>query len=566
MYRSVDQRREFGVRDGPFTGGHVIDVDRLGTRERVALAERLRSHAPILAARVRDVVPLAALTLVLAITAILGVAQYQFGELDAPAAMQSEWPWPLLYAAIGAIAAGSLTRLAFGLHFAGWQPLPQGTFLFPLDLLVVTGRRIHVTPFGDVRVATIDEKACSVEFTYADGRSVTVSGERTSKASLLADLLAAQRSLEDGTLAGSSSIDVLASIRSAGWRAVEAKGAPGGGARSPKGAVLALLAIVGAALGLALWNEREKRSDEAIFMEARYSNSSAGFLRYLEVGKRHETDVRRSWLPEAARMEAGSSIVLLDRFIRNFFPSHDVDVAKTSLHRACGTYANHNVPSSSPTKFGEDGVVLPAAPPCADCGPVYPPTPVVRAAPGDRAPQDICATELDRARLDDVLLLKEPIKLWAYIHASSDPQRIGEARAATNTALDALVADVRANAADSETRGELVALLEAARAAERPAVVLVDDRTALAPSHFDLSLRGALRFVFATRAGEPAPDATWTFTKPGGLQVTVVMAHGEKRIERKYVLEGKDDPVMRTFLERVVGWPIESRTQRGGSR
>src|ERR1035437_3263836 len=107
MYRSVDQRREFGVRDGPFTGGHVIDVDRLGTRERVELAERLRSHAPILAARVRDVVPLAALTLVLAITAILGVAQCQFGELDAPMAMQSEWPWALLYAAIGAIAAGS---------------------------------------------------------------------------------------------------------------------------------------------------------------------------------------------------------------------------------------------------------------------------------------------------------------------------------------------------------------------------------------------------------------------------------------------------------------------------
>src|ERR1035437_4454892 len=133
MYRSVDQRREFGVRDGPFTGGHVIDVDRLGTRER--------------------------------------------GELDAPMAMHSEWRWPLLYAAIGAIAAGSLIRLAFGLHFAGWQPLPQGTFLFPLDLLVVTGRRIHVTPFGDVRVATIDEKARSVEFTYADGRSVTVSGE-----------------------------------------------------------------------------------------------------------------------------------------------------------------------------------------------------------------------------------------------------------------------------------------------------------------------------------------------------------------------------------------------------
>ncbi|HEX7602727.1 MAG TPA: hypothetical protein VF316_14015, partial [Polyangiaceae bacterium] len=357
--------------------------------------------------------------------------------------------------------------------------------------------------------------------------------------------------------------DVLASIRSAGWGAVEAKGAPGGGARSPKGAVLALLAIVGAALGLALWDERETRSDEAIFMEARFSSSSAGFLRYLEVGKRHEADVRQSWLPEAARMETHGSIVLLDRFIRNFFPSHDVDVAKTSLHSACGTYANNNVPSSWPTEFGEDGVVIPrTAVPCADCGTVWPPTPVVRAAPGDRGPQDICATELDRAQLDDVLKLQEPIKLWAYIHASSDPERIGEARAATNTALDALVAAVRANAADSETRGELVALLEVARAVERPAVVLVDDRTTLAPSHFNLSLRGALRFVFSTRAGEPAPDATWTFTKPGGLQVTVVMARGEKRIERKYTLEGKDDPVMRAFLEHVVGWPIETAVLR----
>jgi len=46
------------------------------------------------------------------------------------------------------------------------------------------------------------------------------------------------------------------------------------------------------------------------------------------------------------------------------------------------------------------------------------------------------------------------------------------------------------------------------------------------------------------------------------LQITVVMARGEKRIERKYSLEGKDDPVMRAFFAHVVGWPIETAVVR----
>ena len=557
MYRSVDQRREFGVRDGPFTGGHVIDVERLSARDRAKLAERLRSSAPILAARERDATPWAASTLLLAIAALVALALCQFGELGEPMAMQSEWPWPLLYATIGAIAAASAARLAVALRFAGWQPLPQGTFLFPLDLLVVTGRRIHVSPFGDVRVADIDEKACSVLLTYADGRAVTVSGERASKASLLSELLAAQRSLEDATLAGSSSVDVLASIRSAGWDTVEARGAPPGVASSPKVVQLARFGIVGAGVALALWDERETRSDDAIFYQgARGSNRSEDYLHYLAQGTRHEADARQRFLPAALRAEAGTSIVLLDRFVRAPFPSTEVDLATSSLHWACQEYARTNAPASPPTEFGADGVVIPRMVATCGTGGWRPPDARVPAVSGDRSEQEICASELDRARLDDVLLLQEPIRLWDYAHAAIDPQRVAEARGAAGTAMDALVAAIRANAADPEARAELVALLEVARAAERPAVVFVEDRTTLPPSHFNLSLRGALRFAFSPSAGAGAPDATWTFTKSGRLNVNVVMARGKVRIERSFSLDRKDHTVMRAFLDHVVGWPI----------
>ena len=200
--------------------------ERLSARDRTDLAERLTSSSPILADRTRDELPWALSTFILALAGLGWLAVWQFGKVGEPMAMQSEWPWPLLYAAIGIVAAGLMARIVAAIRFAGWQALPQGTFLFPLDLLNVTGRRIHVSPLGDARHVTIDEEARGVVITYADGRSVSVAGRRASKASLLSELLSAQSTLEDATLSGGSTVDVLASIRSAGWGAVEAKEAP----------------------------------------------------------------------------------------------------------------------------------------------------------------------------------------------------------------------------------------------------------------------------------------------------------------------------------------------------
>jgi hypothetical protein len=248
------------------------------------------------------------------------------------------------------------------------------------------------------------------------------------------------------------------------------------------------------------------------------------------------------------RTEAGDSIVELDRFVQNFFPSAEVELGKASLHVACDKYARSEVPVSPPTEFGDDGFDVP--PMSATPGWSFD-----HNSSGHRTRDEICVSELGRASLDDALRLQEPVKLWDHLRWDDDPQRAVEARAAAGTALDALVAAVRVNATDAESRGELVALLELARTSERPALVFVDDRTALPRSRFYLSLRGALRFVFTLADLGRPPDATWTFTKSDGAPITVVMARGKERIERTFALDDTHGTVMRAFLDKIVGWP-----------
>ncbi len=332
-YRVHDSRRKFGVESGPFTGQRTIDLRRLPDGARDALRERLERGKPRpILTKTGSLERLVAVALVLAGGAgATWVAKEGFGDLAQDS--QLALPWAAPYVAAAMVVALGIAVFARSVRRDGFVRFPQGTLVYPLDLLQIEGRRVRIRSFGDARYVDAEGSALTIE--YGDGEKISLRGRRHSQASLLTEMIAAQHDLEDATAAEKSTQDVLGELRAHfPWDELAPEGpAPKGGF-----SILAGAALVGAALGFAGWELRCVLEDDALFATARARDSESAYLTYLANGTRHRTEARED-LAEAARQHANGKVVELARVTTEFAGTNAATVALRDLHRACTDYA-----------------------------------------------------------------------------------------------------------------------------------------------------------------------------------------------------------------------------------
>ncbi|CAN5465239.1 hypothetical protein BH09MYX1_BH09MYX1_26010 [soil metagenome] len=435
-YRKIDPRRAFGVASGPFTGEHEIAIDRMTRDERSSLADRiLRGETrAILSRRVDEGLIAGCMIVVLALGAIAMIASWRFGELDGPP--QSAPGWAVVYGLLGGLAAVGGYFIARALHHAGAPPFPQGTFLFPLDLLEIEGRTIRVTPFGDARFAEIDEERKTVVIEYASGRVVRLSGSPGGKLSLLAQLLSAQQRLEEASARGSSTADVLTAIRTKklGWESV----APIAPPRPPLkvAPIHALFLAISVAAGVLGWSLRVRANDDAAYSLARAIDDRASYASYLAIGTRHAAEVRDDRIPTLAKRAAGQDIELLDRVIDAHPTWSGVEAAKKELHGLCVTHA-----ASAP--------------------------PITR---GPTVPREaaICAVEIADLKVDRAVAARDYTSIFALTDGRASATQIARAQKGLDRLLQSDIAQID-RCVGSDVKDGLHALIEIVRTQHRVA-------------------------------------------------------------------------------------------------
>lgn len=426
-----------GVKSGPFTGRREVDLARLPSETRRELVASMARIRPLIA-RVghrEHVVSIA--VAVGAIAAAVAMAVVGFGDVHAWS--QARWAWLGAYTFVGAVAGAGLSSLVVRRRRAGAPPIPQGTYLFPLDLVEVDGARMVVTPLGDALSAAVDET--TVTLRYREGRVVTLSGPSPGVVSLRIELLEAQAALELATREERSDRDALAPLRKLGWDVVSGESARVG---TPRASERAIGALAGAVLLALVWFARARFDDDARFHAAMKASDVGSFQAYLAVGSRHRAEAQVE-LATASRRAAGTDPVALDAFIRAFADTPDAEAAKLDLRSACATYA-------SP---GHITCNIHASPPLP-CKP--------------RPEDSICAAEVDDAAFDEGVRRSDLTALFAMHAQTTDERR----RAFVQARIDDRVeAERAAPCASGPVRAELDALFDVVRLDHRFVAVAV---------------------------------------------------------------------------------------------
>jgi hypothetical protein len=332
-YRVHDSRRKFGVESGPFCGQRTIDLARLPAGARAALLERITrgKPRPILTRTGAVDRWFAALLVALGGGGTFWVAGLGFGELLADS--QLEPGWAIVYAGLGVVVALGVVLFARSVLRDGLLRFPQGTLVYPLDLLQIDGLRVRVRSFGDARFVETEGNALTIE--YADGEKVRVRGRRHSEVSLLTEMLAAQHDLEDATAAQRSTQDVLGELRAHfPWSELVATGP----ATKPPRLLFALPFVLGAMAGVGGWMVRRPLEDDALFRSARAQNVQPAYRRYLALGTRHQAEARED-LADVVHHDAHGTIVELWNVTTEFSGTRAAVAAERDLRAACKRYA-----------------------------------------------------------------------------------------------------------------------------------------------------------------------------------------------------------------------------------
>lgn len=483
-YREHDSRRKFGVEGGPFTGDRVVDLTKLPAGARAALLARIHSRRPmpiLSATRQLDRAVLLGL-FAAGVLAAAHLAQDHFGDLAGPSQLEARWA--LAYVALGALAFLCLGLFVRSVLREGLFRFPQGTVLYPLDLLVIDGMRMRVRSFGDARY--VDAKKNAIEIEYANGDKVRVPGRRHSKASLLAEMLAAQHDLEDATALGRSTKDVLADLRAHfPWSEL----APSGAEPGRRLVVVAAIAALGAAIGAGTWAVRAPLEDDAMFESALAKNDVAAYRAYLARGKRHAAEAHDDEA-DAARRSTADDVLPLTRMIATYPGTPAVARAQKQLRDACARYASD----------GYRDRCAPSEEPGAVCVPLEQET--------------ICADEVREADLARVIHSTDLRSIFAARDGAIRERRsVAEMDARIDTLVQEANAEICAVGAPHE---EILALHELARSQRRIPLLGIQfeggDVAGKQVSTLRVLFRhlrdGALDVTFETAPLAP-PDRTW---------------------------------------------------------
>lgn len=528
-YREHDSRRKFGVETGPFTGDRVVDLDRLPRGARDALRERIASGtpSPILTAT-RSFDRILHLTLVAAaVGAVIALAQHRFGDLRGPTQLDPRWALP--YVALGIVAFVGAALFVRSVLRDGLSRFPQGTLVYPLDLLVIDGKRMRVRSFGDARY--VEAKENEIEIEYVNGEKLRVRGQRHAKASLLVEMLAAQHDLEDASAAGKSTKDVLAEVRASfPW----AELAPQGDAPPTRRGLVVAFALLGAALGGGGFLLHARLEDDSLYEQALAKNDAASYRAYLAHGTRHRTEA----LNEEADVERKRALddpLALTAVIASYPGTPAATRAETDLRSACRAYVRDWSRTRCEPQLDPMAVDVGAT----TCVP--------------RKEEQLCAQEVAASDLDHIVHSTDLRSIFIEQKRAANEGRTGSV-ADMDARIDTLIEEANAElCAVGAPADDLRALHAIARKEKRIAtltVVIPADDSSLT-SLLRTVNDGALSVRFTATTGIPS-DRVWTFT-PHPDRLDFSSRADEERSDRTATAKLQAPKLAPNERERVPG-------------
>lgn len=171
-------------------------------RDRIALSLAGKgAPVPLVArrARVAGKVQIWAATAIAGALVLLGGGLHGFGDLYHPAGLQP-WSWATLYSGGAALVAAGVLLAVEIFRVRGGAPFLPGGFLFPLDLVETSGRRLRLTSLATVTgVVVRDHRDGGRELvlSFSDRTVAVLVIDREDPAGLVESAVSQRRPLQD---------------------------------------------------------------------------------------------------------------------------------------------------------------------------------------------------------------------------------------------------------------------------------------------------------------------------------------------------------------------------------
>jgi hypothetical protein len=251
---------------------------------------------------------------VLMVTA--GFALQGFGDLDHPEALASGRR-ALLYALGFTLSFACLTRGLTLRDRALSLPFARATYLFPAGVVDAMSSRLSVHSLSELRDVDASPHALSV--TFIDGTTFQFPAQSQEQADVAKRAVSeARQRLDDATRADSvRSLAALDPLCQTNFPSPFSQDVPFKRPTPLWGVALTAMAMLsGAALGVGVWEVRNKLSARRIAEAARAQDTTQAYRRYLERGGQHP-DIVDVLLPRAelAEAKAAGSVEALERYI-----------------------------------------------------------------------------------------------------------------------------------------------------------------------------------------------------------------------------------------------------------
>lgn len=244
-----------------------------------------------------------------------GYALQGFGELTDPGAIASGTR-ALFYCVGFALSFGCLTRGLTLRARASSLPFARATYLFPMGIVDAMSATLRVYSLAELK--SVEAKPGSLSLAFADGTSFEfpAKDQQQADAAKLA-VEESQQRLDEATRADSvRQIAALDPLCQTNFPSPFSQDIPFKQPTALWGVGLFAMAVVsGAALGIGVWEVRNKLSGRRIAEAARTLNTTAGYREYLARGGQ-QRDIVDELLPRAelAEAKAEGSVEAIERF------------------------------------------------------------------------------------------------------------------------------------------------------------------------------------------------------------------------------------------------------------
>ena len=247
---------------------------------------------------------------VTAVFALLG-----FGDLNHPAAIATGLH-ALIYCIGFTLSFASLTRGLTLRDRALSLPFARGTYLFPMGVVEATSSSLSVHSLADLR--TVESTAAALNVTFIDGASFEFPARDQSQADAAKRAVTeSQERLDEATKADSvRHLAALDPLLRTNFPSPFSQDVP---FKRPTTlwavALLAMAVISGAALGIGVWEVRNKLSSARLASSARALDTTAAYRAYLARGGK-SPEIIETLLPRAelAEAKASASVEAIERY------------------------------------------------------------------------------------------------------------------------------------------------------------------------------------------------------------------------------------------------------------